>query len=134
MTGFLNKYLYIVLNKELKKLNIKDYFEKFPLYYIKKGNMKNIMNMTLKQFMTKKELYRLSKELKKYEHNINVINSIEKKICSEIKIILNTHLKELYEAYINSNEFIIDEIKKLKEKNMNNWYINRYIELAQTEF
>ena len=131
VTAFLNNHLYKVLIKKLKKLGIDDYFEKFPLYYIKKSNKENIMNMTLKQFLTKKELYLISKELKKYEHNINFIKALEEKITPEIKIILNTYLKKFYEVYINSDEFKIDEIKRLKKKKMNDWYINRYIELAQ---
>ena len=48
-----------------------------------------------------------------------------------LKMILNTSLKELYEAYINSDEFKVDEINRLKKKNMNDWYINRYIFLSK---
>ena len=59
------------------------------------------------------------------------LNILEKYKNPVLKMILNTSLKELYEAYINSDEFKVDEINRLKKKNMNDWYINRYIFLSK---
>ena len=38
---------------------------------------------------------------------------------------------ELFKEYINSKEFNIDDINKLKKQNMNDIYIKRYIYLAK---
>ena len=37
---------------------------------------------------------------------------------------------DLFDEYINSDEFKIDEINRLKTKNMNDWYINIFINLS----
>ena len=90
------------------------------------------MNMTLKQFIEKNELYHKQKNpKKKVHHNAYILINLEKCINPVLKRILNTSLKELYEAYINSDEFKVDEINRLKKKNMNDWYINRYIFLSK---
>lgn len=131
ITAFFNNYLLIAINKRVKILGINDYFEKFPTYFIIKKNKAIIMNMTLTQFIKKKELYRKTKDIKNYEHNINTLSSLEKAKNGELKIILNTCLKDLFEAYINSDEFKKEEINRLRKKNMNDWYINRYINLSK---
>ena len=38
---------------------------------------------------------------------------------------------QLYEEYLNSNEFNIYEINRLKESNMDDAYIRRYKEIAK---
>ena len=48
----------------------------------------------------------------------------------EFKKILNKMIRDLYKEYINSNEFKIGEINRLKRKEMNDNYIARYIYLA----
>ena len=45
----------------------------------------------------------------------------------ELVKILNKKYCELFEEYIDSKEFNIDEIKRLKNNNMDNIYIERYI-------
>ena len=82
--------------------------------------------MTLKQFIEKNESSK-----KKVDHNVYILNILEKYKKPVLKRILNTSLKELYEAYINSDEFKVNEINRLKKKNMNDWYINRYIFLSK---
>ena len=49
----------------------------------------------------------------------------------ELNEILNKKYCELFEEYINSKEFNIDEINRLKNKNMDNAYIKRYIYYAK---
>ena len=132
ITAFFNLYLLNAINLKLQNLGIKNYFEKFSLNHINKQNRIIIMNMTLKQFIEKNEAYHKQKNpKKKVHHNAYILNVLEKCINPVLKRILNTSLKELYEAYINSDEFKVDEINRLKKKNMNDWYINRYIFLSK---
>ena len=132
ITAFFNLYLLNAINLKLQSLGIKNYFEKFSLNHINKQNRIIIMNMTLKQFIEKNEAYHKQKNpKKKLHHNAYILNILEKYKNPVLKMILNTSLKELYEAYINSDEFKVDEINRLKKKNMNDWYINRYIFLAK---
>ena len=132
LTAFFNFYLLNAINLKLQNLGIKNYFEKFSLNHINKQNRIIIMNMTLKQFIEKNELYHKQKNpKKKVHHNAYILINLEKCINPVLKRILNTSLKELYEAYINSDEFKVNEINRLKKKNMNDWYINRYIFLSK---
>ena len=126
ITAFFNFYLLNAINLKLQNLGIKNYFEKFSLNHINKKNKIKIMNMTLKQFIEKNESSK-----KKVDHNVYILNILEKYKKPVLKRILNTSLKELYEAYINSDEFKVNEINRLKKKNMNDWYINRYIFLSK---
>ena len=49
----------------------------------------------------------------------------------ELKEILNKKYCELFEEYINSKEFNIDEINRLKNNNFGDVYIKRYLYLAK---
>ena len=49
----------------------------------------------------------------------------------ELKEILNNKYCELFEEYINSKEFNIDEINRLKNNNLEVVYIKRYLYLAK---
>ncbi len=132
ITAFFNFYLLNAINLKLQNLGINNYFEKFSLNHINKQNRIIIMNMTLKQFIEKNEAYHKQKNpKKKVHHNAYILNILEKYKNPVLKMILNTSLKELYEAYINSDEFKVNEINRLKKKNMNDWYINRYIFLSK---
>jgi hypothetical protein len=131
--GFLNKALIKNINENLKNIESKLYLEKFPQKLVcditKKSN-KNILDMSLKQIFEKKELYDDS-DLNKYYHNLKVIKSKQIQENVELKSILNKKYFELFEEYINSKEFKVDEINQLKEKKMENSYIERYIYLAK---
>lgn len=131
-TAFFNNYLLNSINKKLNMRGIGNYFEKFMTNCINKNNKNIIMNMTLKQFIEKKEFYseKNNNMFKKYKHNVKVINILEKKNYSELKMIMNTSLRRLYETYINSDNFKIDEIKRIKKKYSDKWYVNRYIYLS----
>jgi len=86
--------------------------------------------MTLEEIFMKKELYN-EIELNSYYYNLKLINSKEIQENKELKNILNLKLLNIFEEYINSKELNIDEIKRLKCKNMKDSYIKRYIHLAK---
>ena len=89
--------------------------------------------MTLREIFENKELYiNEDKEgLYNYLNNLKVVQNEEIKENTELKIIFNKTIYELYEEYINSDEFKIIEINRLKEKKMQDDYIKRYINLAR---
>jgi hypothetical protein len=131
--GFLNNALYNKLNKKLKEIGSKLFLEKFPQKFacdvVKKTN-KLLLNMNLEEIFEMKELYN-EKELKNYYHNLKVVKNKEIQENEEFKKILNKKYHELFEEYINSDEFIIDEINRLKKNKMHNTYIEKYIYLAE---
>ena len=131
--GFFNKGLIHKLNMILKNQNINSYFEIFQQHFVgdvTKRTNNQLMNMTLEEIFEKKELYQES-ELKSYKHNLNLVKSIEIQENKEIKNILNKKLYLIFEEYMNSKEFLIDEINRLKNKKMDNEYIKRYIYLTK---
>ena len=131
--GFFNKGLIHKLNMILKNQNINSYFEIFQQHFVgdvTKRTNNQLMNMTLEEIFEKKELYQES-ELKSYKHNFNLVKSIEIQENKELKNILNKKLYLIFEEYINSKEFLIDEINRLKNKKMDNGYIQRYIYLTK---
>ena len=131
--GFFNKGLIHKLNMILKNQNINSYFEIFQQHFVgdvTKRTNNQLMNMTLEEIFEKKELYQES-DLKSYKHNFNLVKSIEIQENKEIKNILNKKLYLIFEEYINSKEFLIDEINRLKNKKMDNGYIQRYIYLTK---
>ena len=89
--------------------------------------------MTLREIFENKELdINEDKEgLYNYLNNLKVVQNEEIKENTELKIIFNKTIYELYEEYINSDEFKIIEINRLKEKKMQDDYIKRYINLAR---
>ena len=134
--GFFNNALNKKLNNKLKSIGSKKYFEKFPQLFIcdidRKRN-KKILNITLREIFEQSELYKNEdkKGLKKYYHNLKVVQSEEVKENKIFKAILNKTFIELYEEYINSDEFAIDEIERLKKNKMSDEYIKRYKNLAK---
>jgi len=133
--GFFNNALVKKLNDKLKSIGSHNYFEKFPQYFASDVNQKRnkeILNMTLLEIFEKKELYihENEKGLLNYSHNLNVVQSEEVKENEELKKIFNKSFRELYEEYVHSNEFNIDEISRLKKKNGDE-YVKNYIYLAK---
>ena len=131
--GYLNNALISRLNKILAYNKIKLYLEKFPqnlVIDVTRNSNKHLLNMSLEQVFENRELYN-ENVLKNYNHNLKVIKSKEVQENSELKTILNKKYSELFEEYINSKEFKIDEINRLKKNNMNDLYIERYIYLAK---
>ena len=131
--GFLNNALIPKINMIIKKQGGKFVFEIFKQHFVSDVTRKNNMelfNMTLEEIFRKKELYN-EIELNSYYCNLKLINSKEIQENKELKNILNLKLLNIFEEYINSKEFNIDEIKRLKSKNMKDSYIKRYIHLAK---
>ena len=134
--GFLNDALKKKLNKALKIFGSRKYFENFPKQFAsdpcKKRN-KIILDMTLREIFEKKELY--VKENKKgwanYFHNLKVVQSDEIKGNREFQKILNKTFRQLYEEYINSDVFKINEINRLIRKEMDDNYIQKYKMVAK---
>ena len=134
--AFLNNFLKNKLNKELKSIGSKKYFEKFPKHFSsdphKKRN-KEIINMTLGEIFEKKELYIYENEkgLFNFWQNLKIVQSEEIKKNEKFQNILNKTFRELYEEYLNSDEFKINEKNRLEEKNLDDDYIKRYMELSE---
>ena len=133
--AFYNISLRNKLNNKLKSIGSKKYFEKFPKYFASDPNKKRnkeILNMTLNQIFAKKELYNYEDDCgkTKYLHNLKTVQNEEIKKNEEFQKILNKTFRELFEEYINSDEFKIDEINRLKKKNRDE-YIKKYKELAE---
>ena len=131
--GFLNNALINKINTIIKSNRGKLCFKRFQQHFVsdvaKKSN-KVLLNMTLKEIFEKKEIYD-TKELKFYYHNLKLIQSEEIFENEELKNILNKKYCELYDEYLNSKEFMHDEIKRLKNNKMEDSYIKRYIYLAR---
>ena len=130
--GFFNNALIKILNEKLESIGSNKYFEKFPQRFVsdidqKRG--KEVFGMTLGEVLEKKKIYKLEKKsgLNNYLHNLKVLQSEDIKENEEFKIILKKTVSELYEDYLNSDEFKIGEINRLKKKNSNDDYINSYI-------
>ena len=134
--GFFNTALIKKLNDKLPSIVSKKYFEKFPSHLVSDINQKRnreIFNMTLRDIFGKKELYLCENKyrLDNYLHNLKIVEMKEIKENQEFQTILNKKICELYEEYINSEEFKVIEINRLKKKKMREDYITKYILLAK---
>ena len=131
--GFLNNALINKINTIIKSNRGKLCFKRFQQHFVsdvaKKSN-KVLLNMTLKEIFEKKEIYD-TKELKFYYHNLKLIQSEEILENEELKNILSKKYCELYDEYLNSKEFMHNEINRLKNNKMEDSYIKRYIYLAR---
>ena len=133
--GFFNTALINILNEKLEGIGSNKYFEKFPQFFVSDVDQKRnkeIFSMTLRDVLEKNELYKREQKsgFDNYLHNKKVLESEDIKENGEFKNILNKTIRELYEEYLKSDEFKIDDINRLKEKNMEDDYITRYICLA----
>ena len=90
------------------------------------------MNITLREIFEQQELYinENEKGLENYLHNLEVIKSKEIKENEIFNNILNKTFWELYEEYLNSDEFKIDEINRIKQNKIQEDYIMRYKDIA----
>ena len=128
-TVFFNTFLRKKINEILNNKHSRLYFEKFPISFvndIRKNTNKDVIDKTLLEIILNKELYS-ENDLSNYNHNIKVVENKEVKKIGELKKILNKTFCELFEEFINSKEFNIDEINRLKNNNLDNIYIERYI-------
>ena len=131
--GFLNSALIKRINMIIKNNGGNTFFKKFKQHFVsdvyKKTN-RELLNMTLEEIFRKRELYR-ENELTYYYHNLKLFESKEIQENDDLKYIFNLKYFELFEEYINSKEFRIDEINRLKKNKMEDLYIQRYINLAK---
>ena len=123
------------LNEKLETNGIKIKLKKFPENLVKDVNQKRgktKFNMTLNEYMRTKSLYIYKNDknnsLKKYKHNLEILENEKVKNNEEFKKILKKKILELYEEYINSDEFK-NEINRL-EKNNDDDYMETYVYIA----
>lgn len=134
--AFYNISLRNKLNGGLKSIGSKKYFEKFPKHFASDPNKKRnkeVVNMKLGEIFEKEELYVFENEKGKFnfKQNLKIVHSEEIKKNENFQKLLNKTFGELYEEHLNSDEFKVKEINRLKEKKMGDNYIKRYIELAK---
>lgn len=133
--GFFNFYLFDELNEMLSIIGSNKYFVKFPQFFVsdidKKRN-KEILELTLEELLTNVDIYKYENEigLENFKHNLKVVQS-EIKENSNFKKIFDKTIRELYEEYLNSDQFRIKAINRLKKNKMNDDYIKRYIYLSK---
>ena len=132
------RYLRKKLNKILKNSGSKKFFDFFPYKFsgnVNKEENKKILKMTLEDIFVNKNLYKSEDKdgQEKYERNSDVVKSGEIKNNQAIQNILNKAFQQLYEDYINSDEFKVDEINRLKrdKKEEDFYYIERYKMIAK---
>ena len=105
---FFNDVLLNSINAILKKVGYKNTFEKFQqdvIYYLVKKYNKRVLDMTLEEIFTKKELYN-ENNLEKYNHNLKLINLLKSEEYDDIREstqidrILNMKYHDLFQEYI----------------------------------
>ena len=132
MRSFLNNALLNEINEKLKHIGSKIFLKKLPqmfVYNVIKKINKELINMTFIEILEKKDLYDKN-ELNKYYHNLKVLKLKEINDNDDLKEIVNKKFMKLFEEYINSDKFKIDEINRLKVKNKKDNYIKNYIYFA----
>ena len=132
--GFFNNILCEKLNIKLRIIGSNEYFTKFPQFFasdVDRNRNKIILDMTLQEIFENSELYIYEDKngYANYKHNFKVVKKIKNNDI--FKKILSKTFKELYEEYLDSDEFNIDEINRLKKSKMENEYIRRYKEIAK---
>ena len=134
--SFFNKYVITKLNMILKNNGSNLYFMRLPQSFVSDiciKNNKKVINMTLSEIFLNEEINinNTNKNLTNYFHNLKVINNMDIKENKEFQKILNMKFYELFNEYLNSVEFQIDEINRLKKKKFENSFINRYISISK---
>ena len=121
----LNFYLYNKLTNIIKLSKIKQKLKKFPeklINEIAKINNKKYLNLTLKDFYTRRELYNSKELLKHFEHNLVIINHIMEennknfRETSGVEILLKMKFRDIINQYLKSDEYK----QKMTELNKNN--------------
>ena len=126
------RYLKKKLNQILKNSGCKKSFDFFPYKFssdVNKERNKYILDMTLREIFLNKKLYEFEDKngLYKYKSNFDLVQNEEIKNNEKLQKILNKTFRELYEDYINSDDFNIDEINRLKNnKTEDEQYIETY--------
>ena len=132
---FFNNVILNCINGKLNNIGYKNKFRKFPQNLVsditKKMN-KIIMNMTLIEIFEKKDFCKNSHDLDNYNNNLKIVNQIKKEENLLMLKILNMKICDIFEEYINSDEFDddINLIKKIKK--FSDFDFERYIFLSKT--
>ena len=132
---FMNTYLLIALNKLLEEAGFNVFFEKFPQSFannVTKEKCKILMNMRLKEIFRARDLYE-DIDNTNFEHNLKIVDEIEKEGNPELNMILNRKLRCLFEEYVDSEEFGIVELNRLKKSKVekDEYYLKKYVFLAK---
>ena len=132
---FMNTYLLIALNKLLEEAGFNVFFEKFPQDFannVTKDKCKILMNMRLKEIFRARELYECIDNTN-FEHNLKIVDEIEKEGNPELNMILNRKLRCLFEEYVDSEEFGKIELNRLKKSKIekDEYYLKKYVFLAK---
>ena len=120
------------LNQILKNSGSKKSFDFFPYKFssdVNKKRNKYILDITLKEIFLNKKLYKFEDKngLSKYKSNFDLVQNEEIKNNEKLQTILNKTFSELYEENINSDDFNIYEINRLKnDKTEDEQYIETY--------
>jgi len=135
--GFFNRALNENLNELLKHIGSKKYFLKFPQHLVsdvdRKRN-KELFERTLREFIEDEEFNfdEKNNDSGNYYHNLDVIQDNEVKNSLEFEKILSKTIRQLYEEYINSDAFKINEMNRLKYiKKEDDDYIKTYKEVSE---
>ena len=135
-TAFINTYLLKAYNKKIKEAGYNTLFGKLPHRFVinvSKGLNKVFMQKTLGQILKERETYakkektqgqtpkEKEKDTKEPENtnffqNSKIVDQIENGENSELILILNTKICHLFDEYLNSKDFFITEINRLKTK------------------
>ena len=113
------------------------YFQKFPQFLVSdvdRSRNKEIFGLTLRKFIENEGLNCNGKknDYGNYNHNLDVLKDNKVKNNLEFNKIIGKTIKQLYEEYINSDEFQINEINRLKYvKKENDEYIKNYKEVSK---
>jgi hypothetical protein len=129
---FIPKKIKNLLKGSKRVLNFEKFSQKFVSDVSKKTN-KDIIYMTLLEIIQNKKLSNEDKkwDYSNYQNNLNITESQEAKEIKSLQEMLNKTFAELFEEYLDSKEFKVDEINRLKRKGMTKDYINRYVRVAK---
>ena len=157
-TAFINTYLLKAYNKKIKEAGYNTLFGKLPHRFVinvSKGLNKVFMQKTLFQILKEEETYakkektkdQISKKKEKdtkepentnFNRNLNIVNQIEKGENPELILILNTKICHLFDEYLNSEDFLITEINRLKTKTSkiekDDYYLAKHIYVSKHYF
>ena len=132
---FLNSYFKNLINKKLKRAGyikfIKNFSQSFSGNVTRRNNI-SIINLTFSEILTNKKFY-LEDKLSYYLNNLEIVNLIKKDKNPDLNELLNKKFCDLYEEYINSDEFNIHEINRLRnvKNEKDEYYIKKYKYLAK---
>ena len=132
---FLNSYFKNLINKKLKRAGyikfIKNFSQSFSGNVTRRNNI-SIINLTFSEILTNKKFY-LEDKLSYYLNNLEIVNLIKKDKNPDLNKLLNKKFCDLYEEYINSDEFNIHEINRLRnaKNEKDEYYIKKYKYLAK---